>query len=483
MTVLSKNSIRRPFIISMVCIIVAIMLIYSTTVIFFMVNRIQGRIEKSLSEACHLAQTILSTALWQFNDVAVENFLDSLFMYEDIIFVKVVSGDVVQKQRARDGYQKLDSNSILSGNSYEVRKMDIQYNGKSIGRFEVIGTRHRIKRAIFTTILGSGLLMLTLVAAIFISIYFVTRHYIFKPLLLLEATAGKISEGDMETEFDIKSVDEFGHLARSFDHMLKRLKEMTASRDELNLQIQERIKTSEKLKKTQMQLIQTEKVGALGILTAGVAHELNNPLMGMINFIQYALKKMDPSDKLYTVLQDAEKSTLDCINIVGSLLRFSRITPSERKEWSKARLRDIFDSILKLTSHRIKTENICIEIHQNPDTPLIEMVRSDLQQVFLNILGNAMDAVRDRQEKKITIDIIPDHDAVLITVTDTGNGIDRKDLPKVFDPFFTTKPVGKGTGLGLSVSMGIIQDHKGHIKCSSEIGAGTSVEIRLPKEQ
>ena len=262
-------------------------------------------------------------------------------------------------------------------------------------------------------------------------------------------------------------------LARHRDH----LEDMVVSR---TVKLEE---TMAELKKSQAQLIEAEKIGALGTLTAGIAHELNNPMMGMLNFIQYCLKKMPEKGKLFEVLTDAEHETKRCIAIVNNLLTFSRIEKEGEEKYQKIKLASIFDRILRLLTYRIEKENVSIVKQIAENTPEIWIKPSNIQQVFLNLAGNALDALKESQKKEIRLDVRPRGEFVCVTVSDSGPGIDSEIFPKIFDPFFTTKSVGKGTGLGLSVSQSIVNSHGGEITCDSKVDNGSVFKILLPIER
>lgn len=273
------------------------------------------------------------------------------------------------------------------------------------------------------------------------------------------------------------------HLLESFVDIskLKQVEdELHQAHDELEIKVEER---TLELKHSQAQLIQAEKVAALATLTAGIAHELNNPMMGMLNFIQYCLKKTTEKNKIFEVLTDAEHETKRCIAIVNNLLTFSRIEKQGEEKYQKVELASLFDRILRLLAYRIEKENISINKKIDENTPEIWIKPNNIQQVFLNITGNALDALKDSQKKEIRIDARPRGEFVCVTVSDTGPGIDPEIHSKIFDPFFTTKPTGKGTGLGLSVSRSIVEAHSGKIRCESEIGKGATFTVLLPIER
>ena len=250
---------------------------------------------------------------------------------------------------------------------------------------------------------------------------------------------------------------------------------------QLTLELDDRVeKRTVALKQSQAKLIQTEKIAAIGTLTAGIAHELNNPLMGMLNFIQYCLRHTEKDDKRYGVLVDAERETKRCADIVGNFLIFSRSDCGGKETAEKCSLAVIMERVFRLLNYRIVKENVTINLSVNDDVPYIHARQGALQQVFLNLLSNALDALEGQEEKVIDIRLIESDRHLVLSIRDNGSGIDPDLLDNIYDPFFSTKPPGKGTGLGLSVSQSIIKDHNGKIECISNINEGTTFEIWLP---
>jgi PAS domain S-box-containing protein len=238
----------------------------------------------------------------------------------------------------------------------------------------------------------------------------------------------------------------------------------------------------EKLKASQAQLIQSEKHRITGLLAAGVAHELSNPMMGILNFSQYCLKHTPPDDLRYPILQDIERETLQCVEIVHNLLTFAR-QKEEKTMMRMERCDVILGRVLKLLDYRIDGEGARVSIDVDKDVPAIMMRISEIQEVFVNLLSNALDAVRKSERKEIDISVCRVNGNVKLTVADSGHGISGENSEEVFDPFFTTKPVGKGTGLGLSITRNIIEGHGGEIRFESEPGIMTRFEVFLPIER
>jgi len=233
-------------------------------------------------------------------------------------------------------------------------------------------------------------------------------------------------------------------------------------------------------KRMQLRLVQTEKMSALGTMAAGVAHELLNPMMGMLNFAQYCLEHTAEGDPRYQVLQDIERETRRCASIVTNLTTFSRMGKQDKEEYQKESLAMIIDRVVKLLSYRIEKEHVLLTQHIDENTPKIWMEVNSMQQVLLNLISNALDALMESQKKEIHIEVYRENDFVQLIVTDSGCGLAPENLEKIYDPFFTTKPIGQGTGLGLTTSRCIIESHGGDITCESTPGVGTIFKILLP---
>ncbi|MBV9576608.1 MAG: HAMP domain-containing histidine kinase [Gammaproteobacteria bacterium] len=237
----------------------------------------------------------------------------------------------------------------------------------------------------------------------------------------------------------------------------------------------------EELKKSST-LIQSEKMRALGVLTAGVAHELNNPMMGILNFIQYCLKKTDNEDKRFNALKDAETETKRCIEIVSNLLTFSHLEKEDDQDFKPVDLVTLIKRVIKILSYRLRNEKITVQENIPEHVPQVMGHENRLQQVILNLITNALDAMKETEEKCLILNLEIKNDRVKVIIADTGEGMDDKTIKKIFEPFFTTKPTGSGTGLGLSVCESIIKEHKGHILCHSIKNQGTQFLLNLPIE-
>jgi PAS domain S-box-containing protein len=225
------------------------------------------------------------------------------------------------------------------------------------------------------------------------------------------------------------------------------------------------------------QIYHMDKLSSLGTLTSGVAHEINNPLTGIIGYTEMLL--MNEDDSINNYLQKIFDSAIRCKRIVENMLTFSRQTPSQK---SPEEINTIIDKTVELHEYWLRSTNV--EVVKNYEkVPFIFIDRQQIQQVILNLLINAEQAISE-SGRKGRIEFITRYDRqsdhILITVSDNGNGIPADILPKIFDPFFTTKPVNKGTGLGLSIAHGIILEQGGTIEAASIPGEGTSFVVKFP---
>jgi len=243
----------------------------------------------------------------------------------------------------------------------------------------------------------------------------------------------------------------------------------------------------EKLKITQSQLMQSAKMASVGLLAGGVAHEINNPLTGVLNNVQL-IKMMVAQNKDFNVnefeelLNIIEESALRCTKITHSLLDFSHASKGLFQETS---LNDIVEKVIILIGHELNLQNIIIHNELAPGLPNIWGDPQLLQQVIFDIFYNAKWAIQKKSSKEGgTINVKTEYDTenrrILIYIQDTGMGIPKENLERIFEPFFTTKPTGEGTGLGLSIIYNIIKQHNGSIEVKSEVNQGTTFKINLP---
>ena len=230
------------------------------------------------------------------------------------------------------------------------------------------------------------------------------------------------------------------------------------------------------------QLTQSEKLSSIGLLAAGVAHEVNTPLAVISSYAQMLSKHMRDDERLAPVLEKITQQTFRASEIVNGLLNFSRTSGSE---FTNVDLNDLLHDTLTLLEHQLKTAKIRVETNFDPQLPFIHGNRGKLQQVILNLMLNAKDAMFGVPNATLRVATFRSAGRVLVRIQDTGAGIEREHLHRIYDPFFTTKTKPqegghKGTGLGLAVSYGIIQEHAGKIHVESEVGVGTAFQLEFP---
>jgi signal transduction histidine kinase len=225
------------------------------------------------------------------------------------------------------------------------------------------------------------------------------------------------------------------------------------------------------------QLQISEKMASIGLLAAGVAHEVNTPLTGISSFTQMLLDGADPTDPKTALLEKIEKQTFRAAKIVNSLLNLSRPAPVTN-EPIEVDLNAVVGDVFALLEHQFEVGKIKVRRELTSASLPVLGIEHQLQQVFLNLFLNARDAMP--RGGWLTVTTRRDGARAIAEVSDTGSGIPVEHLARIYDPFFTTKAIGRGTGLGLSISYGIVRDHDGSIECDSAVGQGTRFVLALP---
>jgi two-component system NtrC family sensor kinase len=307
------------------------------------------------------------------------------------------------------------------------------------------------QRAVYLFV-GSVIVFLTL--GILVAFY--VGKMLVQPLLQMQQAMDKIAHGDFTPIPEAaSSSEEFFALFRAFNRMIH------------------------ELEVHQEQLVQSRKIAAVGTLTSGIAHELNNPINNIVLTAE-SLKEDFPDldqEEAMGLIQDILIQSERASEIVKGLLDFSR---SERPEFESLSLNDLVHDTLKLVRNQLTLSGIQVEENLPGDLPQVHGERKTLQQVFLNLFINAIQAMLDGGTLSIRAYPSQDGQWVKVEVADTGMGIEAEHLPRIFDPFYTTKQVGRGTGLGLSVTYGIVEKHGGHIEVQSQKGQGATFTVILP---
>ena len=237
------------------------------------------------------------------------------------------------------------------------------------------------------------------------------------------------------------------------------------------------VKDIEQRRLMEKQMAQADKLASIGQLSAGIAHEINNPLGVILGYTQLLLRNEITETDRYSDLKTIEKHVKNCKSIVEDLLNFARSSKSEIKT---TRINEAADDVLNFILHHSKLDGIDIIRNYDEGVPPMLLDEKKIRQVLINLLMNAGHAVGRKGSISLSTEYIMQDNKVAIKVADTGYGIEKKNLPRIFDPFFTTKPTGEGTGLGLSVSYGIVKSHGGEILVESEPGEKTLFTVLLP---
>jgi two-component system NtrC family sensor kinase len=305
------------------------------------------------------------------------------------------------------------------------------------------------------------------------------NRYVARPVTELVTATRKIAEGDLDYSIPVKTEGEIAQLASSFSQMTSDLKKADEKLVEWGKTLEHKVQQrTEELRQTENQLIQSDKVASLGKLAAGVAHEINSPLTGILTYSSLLLKAKKEGDPEKEDLEVIVNETNRCKKIVKGLLDFARQTEPKK---TLSDINEVINKSIDLVSHQASLQNVKIEKEVKPDVPKTMIDLGQIQQVFINILLNAIEAMPEGGT--LTVSSGVEDEMVAVRFRDTGVGIPEENLPKILDPFFTTKQQGKGTGLGLSVSYGIIERHRGKLEVKSQVGKGTTFTVKLPRKE
>jgi two-component system NtrC family sensor kinase len=334
---------------------------------------------------------------------------------------------------------------------------------KVLGVLDISMSLEEVERSIQAGRMRLLIFALIAIAAISLIINRLLEHIVLKPVVEIVKATRKVAEGDLSHTLKIHKNDEIGKLAESFNVMMGKLAE------------------------AQRQLLQSDKLSSIGRLAAGVAHEINNPLTGVLTYSSFLLKNADENPEMKEDLEVIVRETKRCREIVKGLLDFSRQSSSAMRPTP---VNEIVRHACSIVEHQLSIQKIQIDMQLPKESPVANADLTQIEQVLVNLLVNAADAIGEAGGT-IAIDTglataaqslngreSPDG-LVRIRVTDTGCGIPAEGLNKVFEPFYSTKGP-KGTGLGLAIVWGIIEKHQGQLKVDSEVGRGTTVTILLP---
>lgn len=390
-------------------------------------------------------------------------------LQESLLSVGLVKRALRGDHRLSDVYLCQDGTKVL-GTLMPDRGF-LNYRGNRWGVLIEVPTSE-VFGPIFNLGRETAIVVLAIMAVSASLLFAITRRMI-RPIGALTKAAQAVAAGDFDTRIEAATRDEIGFLAIAFNEMTENLK---VSMTDLKA-------SNGKLRRTQAQLVQSGKLSAVGELAAGVAHEINNPLTGVLTYALLLKGQLEDIPESIRLLLPKFSEWLDliklsaerCKSISDNLLAFSRQSDTKM---TRVDLPDVVSRTFDLLVVHLRLKQIKLNQEIKEDLPSILGNSNQLQQVITNIVLNAVWFSENGGE--ISCCVNREGDMCKVAISDTGPGISPENLEKIFDPFFTTKPIGKGTGLGLSLSYGIIEDHKGRISVDSKLGRGTSFYIHLP---
>ncbi len=386
---------------------------------------------------------------------------------------------LLEAARTASAHSTSQTNDIqLSKRDYQVTFTPFKARQEQLGWLGVILPSSYVVAAEATS-RNTFSLIFTLGTLGVIVIGLVLSQNIARPILKLRNFTQEVAAGNLDGQVDLARSDEIGELADAFDVMTLRLRERTREAERLYAEAVQRnrelVETNQQLRTTQMQLVQSEKLAAVGQLTAGIVHDVKNPLTVIKGMAELMLTEgelpVDVTDEI-TLIRD---SALKANTILSDLLTFARQSAPDLTE------RDMCETVeaaLRLTAFPLRKAHIQVT-KQLPGEPLMMVYdNQQIEQVLVNLITNAVQAMPDGGQ--LHVSLAQSGAMASIVVRDTGTGIPAENINRIFDPFFTTKPEGEGTGLGLSVGYGIISNHHGRIEVESTPGEGTTFTILLP---
>lgn len=412
----------------------------------------------------------------------------------DIIFLDSLGGVVsTTLPQPEEGYEILGLNPIQIENLEPALSRDLElynrryeaYYAPLIVRQETVGvlgivlpstflvTTESTSRNLFSLIFTLG------TVAIIIAGYFLSQS-IAKPILRMRDVSLAVASGDLDQTTGLQRKDEIGQLAAVFDLMTFRLRKRTAQAVRLYEETVQRNRdladANMRLQQAQQQLIQSEKLASVGELTAGIVHDVKNPLAVIKGLSEEIREDVGGDSPFVEQLNLIRDNATRANTIVTDLLKFARQSNPEMKYQN---ICDTVNSSLRLTDYLARKNKVIIETEMDPPTIMTSFDAQQMEQVLINLYQNSIQAMPDGG--MLEVEVNQDDRWVNIKISDTGVGIAPENLKRIFDPFFTTKPEGEGTGLGLSVSYGIVSMHRGTIDVESAVGEGSTFTIRLPR--
>ena len=404
---------------------------------------------------------------------------------------------IPQTQRSRtfvtfEGKHMLGSVDVIR-NEPSCYNSDCHHHSKAqtvLGVVDIVYSLDDMDRRMRANAITMVALSLGFILIAALSVGFFVHRLVYVPLRDLETGARRLSSGNLEQTIPVRSDDEFGQLAASFNSMTVALRKSEEELREWGRTLEQKVeKRTQELRIAEAETVRSEKLASVGLLASGIAHELNNPLTGVLTFTTLLRRKMPDGSADAEDLDLVIRETRRCATIIRRLLDFAREKTPEKKF---ADLNHVIQDTARIIERPASFRDIEIAMDLDPDLPQVWVDADLIKQVIMNMLVNAQHAIEHEGSITVRSRRCPQPRSpepgmapvpmVEIAIIDTGCGIPEKNLKRIFDPFFTSKEVGKGTGLGLSVSHGIVRAHGGAIEVESMVGKGSTFRIYLPVE-
>jgi two-component system NtrC family sensor kinase len=527
---MNRNSLKFKVGLYMVIALTAVAFLFTVLVVSKSRTEL---LQQAVSNAAQLSQTIIKStrfAMLENKPSFVDQIVQDVAAHEDIDKVRILSknGTIIHSSYAAERGQQVDqeAEACLACHLVEKGRKENRMTGRPrifsgpdgrrmlgstavirnepscwnsgchvhkksqsvLGVLDIVYPLARIDQTILASTLATIGLALGFVLAAALLVSYLVNRMVYLPLRDLETGAGRLAAGDLENTIPVRSKDELGQLAASFNSMTGALRKSREELQEWGRTLEEKVqKATRELQLAHAETARGEKLASVGLLAAGIAHELNSPLTGVLTFSHLVRRQMPEGSPQAEDLDLVIQETKRCAAIIRRLLDFAREKTPEKK------FSDI-NALITETAHLLEQaahiEDIDIILHLEENLPAIWIDEDLIKQVFMNIMVNAQHAIEGKGSITIRSRYCPEYTnreagakpvpMVEIAIADTGCGIPKDHLPRIFDPFFTTKAVGKGTGLGLSVSHGTVRAHGGEIQVTSTVGEGSEFRIYLP---
>jgi two-component system NtrC family sensor kinase len=355
-----------------------------------------------------------------------------------------------------------------------------------LGVVDIVYSLDDIEKKLSASTLGIAGFSVGFIVVAALLVGFFVHRLVYVPLRDLESGAQRLSTGNLDQAIPVRSDDEFGNLASLFNGMTDALRNSRAQLQDWGHTLEQKVEErTQELRRAQAETMRGEKLASVGLLASGVAHELNNPLTGILTFSHLMRQKLPDKSADAEDMDLVIRETKRCAAIIKRLLDFAREKHPEKKFTD---LNQVIDDTVRIVEKPAHLRDIEITLDLDRTLPPIWIDADQIKQVVMNMLVNAQHAVEEKGSITVTTrraqdSRVPATEAkpmVAISIVDTGCGIPETNLLRIFDPFFTSKDVGKGTGLGLSVSHGIVEAHGGLIDVQSKVGEGSTFRVFLP---